>query len=122
LRSMLKLARLYLDQRKSEQAESIIGAAMKHVDTPLGPVAEFRYQLALAYMQEGKQKEAEKLFDECIGLFKQRHNYGRVADCFEQQAKLAGSKPQPDQVAKYRQLSLKYPYPKDIFLATLLRA
>lgn len=122
LRTMLKLARLYLVMHQPEPAEAIIDKALKHVDTPLGPVAEFRYQLALAYIQEGKTNEASSLFAACVEQFRQRHNYARVVDCVQQLKQLSSEKKDPTDLDTYRELGRRYPYPDDIFLATLLRA
>jgi hypothetical protein len=54
---------------------------LKYVDTPLGPVAEWRYQLALAAMQLKEFVEARELLHSAAADFKQRSNYARVADC-----------------------------------------
>lgn len=129
LRSMYKLALLCLQEKKPAEAEEVLQKAMKHVDTPLGPCAEFRFQLALAYAAEGKTDEAMKLLDSSIAEFRQRHDYRRAAECLEIYVKLQAN---PDKTLwtqslkegsqKYRYFDRICPYAEDIFLATLLRA
>ncbi|MBY0360040.1 MAG: tetratricopeptide repeat protein [Candidatus Obscuribacterales bacterium] len=129
LGSINKLVKLYLTLNKPAEAKAELQKAMKHVDTPLGPIAEFHYQLALADIQTHDIAEARQLLQSAIADFKQRHNYSRVADCLETYAKIcreSGDIIEADesveQAEKYRRRGIQAPYPEDIFLATLLRA
>lgn len=116
LRCIYKLARLYLQEWKPAEAEAILEKAMKYVDTPLGPCAEFRYQLARAYASDAKFDEASKLLELSIAEFKQRHNHRRVADCLHAYAMLHG-KPDKDRKGFNDEIDSE-----DIFLETLIRA
>jgi tetratricopeptide (TPR) repeat protein len=129
LGSIYKLVKLYLALGKPADAKAELQKAMKHVDTPLGPIAEFHYQLALADIQLQDIAEASQLLQSAIVDFKQRHNYSRVADCLETYARIcreSGNTIDADeslaQAEKYRRRGIQAPYPEDIFLATLLRA
>ena len=129
LGSIYKLVKLYLTLGKPAEAKAELQKAMKYVDTPLGPIAEFHYQLALADIQLQDITEARQLLQSAIFDFKQRHNYSRVADCFETYAKIcreSGEATEADasllQAEQYRQRGTQSLYPKDIFVATLLRA
>lgn len=125
LRSIYKLAKLYLEEEKATEAQLILEKAMKHVDTPLGPCAEFRYQLALAYIQQAKFAEALVLLESSIAEFKQRHNFVRVADCLDTSAMLPERSNEERTALKNEAKTFRgraYCYPTDIFLATLLRA
>jgi tetratricopeptide (TPR) repeat protein len=129
LGSIYKLVKLYLALGKPTEAKAELQKAMKHVDTPLGPIAEFHYQLALADIQSKDIAEARQLLQSAIADFKQRHNYSRVADCLQTYAKICRESGDTidaaeslAQAEKYRQRGIQSPYPEDIFLATLLRA
>ncbi|MBS2009879.1 MAG: tetratricopeptide repeat protein [Cyanobacteria bacterium SZAS TMP-1] len=129
LRSFYNLAKLYLLLAKPADAKAVLQTAMKHVDTPLGPVAEFRYQLALADIQLQNISEARQLIKSAIIDFKQRHNCSRVADCLQTYAQSCCASADNIEAARclnqaemYRQQAARYTYPGDIFLATLLRA
>ncbi len=129
LGSIYKLVKLYLTLGKPAEAKAELQKAMKHVDTPLGPIAEFHYQLALADIQLQDIAEARQLLQSAIADFKQRHNYSRVADCFDAYARISResggtieAQESLTQAEKYRQRGIQSPYPQDIFLATLLRA
>jgi tetratricopeptide (TPR) repeat protein len=129
LGSIYKLVKLYLTLGKPAEAKAELQKAMNYVDTPLGPIAEFHYQLALAEIQLQGIAEARCLLQSAISDFKQRHNYSRVADCLEAYAKICResgdiieTEESLTQADKYRRRGIQAPYPKDIFLATLLRA
>lgn len=129
LGSIYKLVKLYLALGKPAEAKAELQKAMTHVDTPLGPIAEFHYQLALADIQTQDIVEARHLLQSAIADFKQRHNYSRVADCLETYATIcreSGDTIEEEeslaQAEKYRRRGIQAPYPEDIFLATLLRA
>jgi tetratricopeptide (TPR) repeat protein len=129
LRCMYKLAKVYLALGKPADAKAVLLKTLKYVDTPLGPVAEFRYQLALAAIQLKETVEARELLHSAAADFKQRSNYARVADCSSALAEIcrsdsAGAEADEwiRQAVRYGQMAIKSPYPDDIFLATLLRA
>src|SRR6516225_890399 len=53
-----KLAFVYQKLGKFGDAETVLAKALKQLDTPLGPIDEFRYQLAVVLASQGKDKEA----------------------------------------------------------------
>lgn len=124
LRCIYKLALLYLKQEKAVDAQLILEKAMKQVDTPLGPCAEFRYQLAFAYILQAKFDEALKLLQLSMSEFKQRHNFARVADCLDTCASLAETSAEKRAVLKNEAKNFRdraFFYPSDIFIETLIR-
>ncbi|CAN5275778.1 hypothetical protein BH11CYA1_BH11CYA1_09900 [soil metagenome] len=129
LRSLYKLAKVYIAEEKAAEAKATLQKGLKYVDTPLGPMAEFRYQLALAAILLKEAGEARDLLHTAAADFKQRGNYGRVADCSSALAdicRLDNAELEADewmrQSALFSQMAVNAPYPDDIFLATLLRA
>jgi len=127
LRTSYKLAKLYIQLDKPEEAKKIIEKAIKYVDTPLGPISEFRYQMALAQVMSQNNNEAKALFKEASDGFKQRNNYLRVVDCLHRYAEICrstGDEVQAEvamtEADRYK--TLQNFYPEDIFVATLLRA
>jgi tetratricopeptide (TPR) repeat protein len=124
LRCIYKLALLYLKEEKAVDAQLILEKAMKQVDTPLGPCAEFRYQLAFAYILQAKFDEALKMLELSMSEFKQRHNFARVADCLDTCASLPETPAEKRKVLKNEAKSFRgraFFYPSDIFLETLIR-
>lgn len=124
LRCIYKLALLYLKEEKAVDAQLILEKAMKQVDTPLGPCAEFRYQLAFAYILQAKFDEALKMLELSMSEFKQRHNFARVADCLDTCASLPETSAEKREVLKNQAKSFReraFFYPSDIFLETLIR-
>lgn len=124
LRTVYKLALLYIQEQKYTEAQLLLEKTMKHVDTPLGPCAEFRYQLALAYIGLDKIAEASQLLKLAISEFKQRQNYVRVADSLEICSRFEEQGSQKQEALKTQAKAFRENpsiYPKDIFLATLIR-
>ncbi|MDZ4834617.1 MAG: tetratricopeptide repeat protein [Candidatus Melainabacteria bacterium] len=128
LKCMQKLANLYSKLDRPVDAEGLLTKAMKHVDTPLGPAEEFRYQLALVYLQQNKHEEAIEQLLQAIKDFRQRHNYGRLSDClviYSNVLRQSGQLESADQVnanaGHYRELAAVSPYPQDIYPTTFLR-
>lgn len=129
LRCMYKLAKVCIALDKASDAKAVLLKALKYVDTPLGPVAEWRYQLALAALQMHEFVEARELLQVAAADFKQRSNYARVADCSQSLAEICRSGSENAEADEWIRQSVLYglkavksPYPNDIFLATLLRA
>jgi tetratricopeptide (TPR) repeat protein len=127
LRTLYKLAKLYIQLDQPEEAKKIIEKAMKFVDTPLGPVAEFRYQMALAQVLSKNNNEAKALFKNASEGFRQRNNYLRVVDCLQKYAAICRNTGEDIQADVAMQEAERYKtldnfYPEDIFVATLLRA
>jgi len=127
LRAYYKLAKLYIQLDQPEEAKKVIEKAMKYVDTPLGPVGEFRYQMALAQVLSKNTNEAKALFKDASEDFRQRNNYLRVVDCLKNYAAICrttGDDTQAEvamcEADRYK--TLDNFYPEDIFVATLLRA
>jgi tetratricopeptide (TPR) repeat protein len=127
LRSFYKLAKLYIQLDRPEDSKKTIEKAMKYVDTPLGPVSEFRFQMALAQVMSKNNNEAKVLLKDASEGFRQRSNYMRVVECLQKYATIcreSGEYAQADVALKEaeRYHSLEHFYPEDIFVATLLRA
>jgi len=127
LRASYKLAKLYIQLDKPEEAKKVIEKAMKYVDTPLGPVSEFRYQMALAQVLCKNNNEAKELFKNASEGFRQRNNYLRVVDCLQKYAAICRSTGEDIQAETAMREAERYKtlenfYPEDIFVATLLRA
>ena len=129
LRCIYKLAKVYIALGKAADAKAVLLKALKYVDTPLGPVAEWRYQLALAAMQMKEFLEARELLQVAASDFKQRSNYARVSACSLSLAEICRASSENAESDEWIRQSVLYglkavnsPYPNDIFLATLLRA
>jgi tetratricopeptide (TPR) repeat protein len=127
LRTSYKLAKLYIQLDQPEEAKKVIEKAMKYVDTPLGPVSEFRYQMALAQVLSKNNNEAKVLFKDASEGFRQRNNYLRVVDCLQNYAAICRTTGDDIQADVAMQEAERYKtldnfYPEDIFVATLLRA
>ncbi|MBS2005703.1 MAG: tetratricopeptide repeat protein [Cyanobacteria bacterium SZAS TMP-1] len=127
LRTFYKLAKLYIQLDRPEDARKTIEKAMKYVDTPLGPVSEFRFQMALAQVMSKNNNEAKVLLKDASEGFRQRSNYMRVVECLQKYADICrecGEYAQAEVALKEaeRYQGLEHFYPEDIFVATLLRA
>jgi tetratricopeptide (TPR) repeat protein len=127
LRSYYKLAKLYIQLDQPEEAKKIIEKAMKYVDTPLGPVGEFRYQMALAQVLSKNTNEAKALFKNASEDFRQRNNHLRVVDCLKNYANICRTVGEDKQAEVAMREADRYKtldnfYPEDIFVATLMRA
>jgi len=129
LRCALKLAAIYSKLDRAKEAETVLLKSIKVVDTPLGPIEEFRYQLALCYLQQGKINEALEQLPLAINVFLQRHNYGRLAGCFASYGEALAASSRSDEAitatassARYKELAGSHPYLHDIYPATYLRA
>lgn len=125
LRTTYKLALLYLKEEKAIEAQLILEKTIKQVDTPLGPCAEFRYQLAFAFILQAKFPEALQLLELAITEFKQRHNFKRVADCLDTCAMLPEKSNEERAALKNKAKTFRDRscfYPTNIFLETLIRS
>lgn len=127
--TMHKLAYVYRELNKLPDAEKILLKALKTIDTPLGPAEEFKLDLALLYMQQDKNAEAETNFKAAIYGFEQRKNYARLAEALDAYAGLLRKLNRSDEAAKTTSLAEQvrkthkaHEHPNDIFPATLLRA
>jgi|GEM_PF-496915 len=127
LRSYYKMAKLYMQLDRPDDANKVIKKAIKYIDTPVGPVAEFRFQMALAQVMSKNKDDAEEFFTGTSDAYRQRSNYLRVVECLHKYASICretGDYAQADvaikEAARYR--SIEHFYPEDIFVATLQRA
>lgn len=122
-----KLSHIYQKLDKFQDAEAVLAKGLKQLDTPLGPIDEFRYQLAVVSASQGKDKEAETAFRQAIEGLEQRRDYGRLVHCLTSFAaflKKAGQTSEAEKVSKRAHL-LGDAFTNgdhDIFPATLLRA
>jgi len=126
--TMHKLAYVQRKTGKAADAEKILLKALKTIDTPLGPIEEFRLDLAILYEEMGKTAEAETNFKQAVTGFEQRKNYRRMADAvlafgsfLKKNGKQAQAKKAEELGAQIREGHGSDPT-GDIFSATLLRA
>jgi tetratricopeptide (TPR) repeat protein len=122
-----KLTIVYQKLEKYSDAEALLAKGMKQLETPLGPIDEFRYQLAEISAALGKDKEAETAYKQAIEGLHKRRDYKRLADCLDSFAGFLQKAGQPSQseLASKRARLIRQTYGKfdqDIFPATLLRA
>jgi len=122
-----KLAHVYEKLDKWTDAETLINKAIKQLDTPLGPAAEFRYRLAVILASLGKNDEAIAAFHQAIEGLQQRGDHPRLANCLESFAALLRKCGQEDEAKRISQRVqlIRRTWPNetiDIFPATLLRA
>jgi tetratricopeptide (TPR) repeat protein len=83
LESLRKLALIYRHLARPAEAITLLNKALKPLEpSPLGPTEEFRYELALNYIDENKSDQATDQLMQAIGGFKQRLNFARLEDCF----------------------------------------
>ncbi len=129
LRCVLKLAATFLQLKRPAESEALLLKSMKFVETPLGPAEEFRYQVAVACLQQSKHDQAIEQISQAIGVFRQRHNYGRLADCYDVYVqalaavgKLTEAGSAKLEAVRFKLLSNSHPYVHDILPATYLRA
>ena len=126
--TMHKLAYVQRKLSKTAEAEKILLKALKTIDTPLGPIEEFRFDLALLYEETGKTAEAETNFKLAIGGFEQRRNFRRMADALLAFAAFLKKNSKAGQAKKVEELGAQIRDQHgseptgDIFAATLLRA
>jgi len=122
-----KLTGVYQKLEKFSDAEALLAKGMKQLETPLGPIDEFRYQLAVVFASLGKDKEAEVAYRQAIEGLQRRSDYKRLADCLDSFAGFLQKSGQSSQaeLASKRARLIRQTYGKsdhDIFPATLLRA
>jgi len=126
--TMHKLAYVYRKLNKPADGEKVLLKALKTIDTPLGPVEEFRFDLALLYEETGKTAEAETNFKQSVEGFEQRGNYRRMADALLAYSAFLKKNGKNEQAAKTGELGARIrekhgsDHTGDIFAATLLRA
>jgi tetratricopeptide (TPR) repeat protein len=127
--SLHRLAFVQRKLGKHAEAEKLLVKALKTIDTPLGPVEEFRLDLALVYQELGKNDEAETNFKQSIVGFEQRKNLPRLADALFVYSSFLRSQGRNELAKKAEELSQKVHASAgttrpshDIFPSTLLRA
>ncbi|MBI4532571.1 MAG: tetratricopeptide repeat protein [Candidatus Melainabacteria bacterium] len=77
--NIARLATIYRHLGKLSEAEVLLAKAIKQLNTPLGPLAEFYYELALIYEAQGKHTEAQSAYKKAIDEFSRRTKYARLA-------------------------------------------
>lgn len=130
--TLQNIQRLGMVQRKLDKlpdAEKTLTKALKHIDSPLGPLEEFKYELAMLSQAQNKLPEAEKAYKEAIEGFEYRSNLPRLAECLTSYAeflKANGRANEADLIlaraTTARELSRDWKHSQDIFPSTLLRA
>lgn len=130
--TLLNIQRLGMVQHKLNKqadAEKTLTKALKHIDSPLGPLEEFKYELAMLFQAQGKVAEAEKAYKEAIDGFEYRSSLPRLAECLTSYAEFlkannraSESEPFLARAAQARENSRDWHHSPDIFPSTLLRA
>lgn len=129
LQSVYRLAEVQRKLGKFADAEKTLTKALKHVDTPLGPLEEFKYNLALLFEDQGKAPEADKAYQEAIEGFEYRRTLPRLAQCLDSYAAFLKKNNRADEAGKaslraekMREISKDWNHSQDMFPSTLLRA
>jgi tetratricopeptide (TPR) repeat protein len=129
LEAVYKLATIYRQLKKPDEALKIITKAKKNVETPLGPNEEFSFLEALLQEDENKPELAEKAYRDAIAGFKQRRSFKRLGQCLQRyseflkgQNKNSESEKIASQAAQYKTIGETQSRNDDFFPATLLRA
>jgi tetratricopeptide (TPR) repeat protein len=124
-----KTAEIQCHLGKYADAETLLKKAVKTADTPLGPVEEILYDLAVVYQLQGKNAEAETTYKQAISNFEMRDKFHRLADCLdsysgflEKQDRKGESEALRKQATLLRDQFLPNPSEKQIYVPTLLRA
>lgn len=130
--TLQNIHRLGMVQRKLDKqadAEKTLTKALKHIDSPLGPLEEFKYELAMLFQAQSKTAEAEKAYKEAIDGFEYRSNLPRLAQCLTSYAEFLKANDRAGETdallarAKVaRDASKDWHHSPDIFPSTLLRA
>lgn len=129
LEAVYKLATIYRQLKKPDEAIKVITKAKKNVDTPLGPGEEFAFLEALLQEDENKPELADKCYRDAIAGFKQRRAFKRLGQCLQRyseflkgQNKTTEAEKAAAQAQHYKSIGEGQSRSDDIFPATLLRA
>lgn len=129
LEAAYKLATIYRQLGKPDEALKIITKVKKNVESPLGPFEEFAFLEALLNEDEKKADLAEKAYREAIAGFKQRRAFSRLGQCLQRyseflntQGKTRESETVLSESQHYKRIGETQSRSDDIFSATLLRA
>lgn len=123
------LAEVQRKMGKHADAEALLKKAMKGVDTPLGPIDEFLFDLALVYQDADKAGDADTTYKQAITALEQRSKPYRLAECLESYAAFLRKQNRAGegQELEKRARSLRDEFKRSegeysIFASTLLRA
>jgi tetratricopeptide (TPR) repeat protein len=129
MESTRNLAEVQRKMGKHAEAEALLKKAMKVVDSPLGPVDEFLFDLAVIYQDQNKVSDAETTYKQAILAFEQRNKPHRLATCLESYASFLRSQ---DRAAESEALEKRAKHLRkqfnvsageaSVFSSTLLRA
>jgi len=129
LEATYKLATIYRQLKKPDEALKLIAKAKKNVETPLGPLEEFTFLEAMLQEDLSKPDLADKAFQETIRGLKQRHAVKRLSDCLARYADFLKKQGRDDEARRaeeqadhYRAYATTQSRSEDIFPSTLLRA
>ena len=129
LEATYKLGTIQRALGKGADALKLFQRVLKSVDTPLGPLEEFKYLEAMIQQEEGAPELAEKAYKEAIDLFVRRRNLARLASCLLTYAEFLKAQGREEEAAplliRSEKLKLQcggLSRSKDIFPSTLLRA
>lgn len=129
LEAAYKLATIQRALGKGADALKLFQRVMKAVDTPLGPLEEFKFLEALIQEDQGAAEPTEKAYKEAIDLFARRRNLSRLAACLEKygeflkkQGRDREAEPVLKQAESFKEQGRGLSRSQDIFPSTLLRA
>ncbi|HEY9682230.1 MAG TPA: tetratricopeptide repeat protein [Drouetiella sp.] len=129
LQNIQRLGMVQSKLDKQAEAEKTLTKALKHIDSPLGPLEEFKYELAMLFQAQGKTAEAEKAYKEAIEGLEYRSALPRLAQCLTSYAEFLKANNRAGETEKLleraktaREASRDWHHSPDIFPSTLLRA
>lgn len=128
LEAIYKLATIYRQLAKPDEALKLITKAKKNVETPLGPFEEFAFLEALLQEDSKKPDLAESSYQQAIAGFKQRRSFRRLSQCMQRYAEFLKSQSKNKEAdaalheaQRYKAIGEASSKSEDIFPATLLR-
>jgi len=129
LEAAYKLATIYRQLSKPDEALKIITKVKKNVESPLGPFEEFAFLEALLQEDEKKPELADKAYRDAITGFKQRRSFARLGQCMQRYSEFLSTQGKTNEAAEtlkqsqhYKEIGEGQSRSDDIFSATLLRA
>lgn len=129
LEATYKLALIYKQLGKFADAMKLFVKAKKAIESPMGPLDEFKYLEALIQEADGKVDEADKAFKIALDCFKKRRNFRRLASCsrryaefLEKQGKTQEANAAMKDAEFYDSVSGGLSRNDDMFASTLVKA
>ncbi len=129
LEATYKLATIYKQLNRNADALKLFAKVKKGIESPLGPIDEFKFLEATIQESEGKIDEAEKAFKAAIDAFKSRKNFHRLGQCMVRYAEFLRRRERLEEAEAvsvkagyYKAVSTNHSRNDDLFCATLMKA